>query len=344
MNQRIMNIDRAISTMLFPIAAERWVEWKRPYVLPRTTEAHQTYIQALNRFFYGLPLNEIKPGHLREYQRMRQANADGTWKRVAGASAINHELNVLAQILEYAGLWQALKPYYHPMRMPRWSPRRVMTPEEERRLFAIASTNPDYELAYLVASLTNNTTASGCELRLLQIHHFQLLASPPEILIPSDRVKNNDRGRRIPLNATALKQAERVLARAARLGSVNAEDYAFPLRTNRMQRVAGGARIPIYDPTRPASRSWLRKQFEALRAEAGVPWLRPHDLRHQAITRLLETGAPDQTVMAVAGHVSRRMMNHYSHIRMDAKMVALNAIEPGYFRPAQPVMRRAGGM
>ncbi|HTV07822.1 MAG TPA: tyrosine-type recombinase/integrase [Candidatus Aquilonibacter sp.] len=326
--------------MLFPVAAERWTEWKRPYVLPRTTEAHLTYIQALNRFFFGLPLNEIKPGHLREYQRMRQSNADKLWKRVAGPSAINHELNVLAQILEYAGLWQAIKPYYHPMRMPRWTPRRVMTAEEERRLFEIASTRPEYELAYLVASLTNNTTASGCELRLLQIEHFNLLASPPEILIPSDRVKNNDRGRRIPLNATAAKQAERILRRAARLGAVNRDHYVFPLRTNRVKR-EGREVIYQYDPTRPASRSWLRKQFVALREEAGVPWLRPHDLRHQAITRLLETGAPDQTVMAVAGHVSRRMMNHYSHIRMDAKMVALNAIEPTYFQPAQPLMRRA---
>jgi len=30
--------------------------------------------------------------------------------------------------------------------------------------------------------------------------------------------------------------------------------------------------------------------------------------------------------MAIAGHVSREMLEHYSHIRMDAKRVALDAI------------------
>ena len=30
--------------------------------------------------------------------------------------------------------------------------------------------------------------------------------------------------------------------------------------------------------------------------------------------------------MAIAGHVSRKMLEHYSHIRMEAKRVALDAI------------------
>ena len=30
--------------------------------------------------------------------------------------------------------------------------------------------------------------------------------------------------------------------------------------------------------------------------------------------------------MAISGHVSRRMIEHYSHIRMEAKRVALDAI------------------
>ena len=38
--------------------------------------------------------------------------------------------------------------------------------------------------------------------------------------------------------------------------------------------------------------------------------------------------------MAIAGHVSRRMIEHYSHIRMEAKRAAVDAIakpvsEPG---------------
>jgi Phage integrase family len=54
--------------------------------------------------------------------------------------------------------------------------------------------------------------------------------------------------------------------------------------------------------------------------------LRFHDLRHQAITELAESQASDQTIMAIAGHVSHRMLAHYSHVRMEAKRSALDAL------------------
>lgn len=51
-----------------------------------------------------------------------------------------------------------------------------------------------------------------------------------------------------------------------------------------------------------------------------------HDLRHQAITELAESKAGDQTIMGIAGHVSRKMLQHYSHVRMEAKRNALDAL------------------
>jgi len=53
--------------------------------------------------------------------------------------------------------------------------------------------------------------------------------------------------------------------------------------------------------------------------------LRFHDLRHHAITELAESQASDQTIMAIAGHVSQRMLAHYSHVRLEAKRSALDA-------------------
>ena len=53
---------------------------------------------------------------------------------------------------------------------------------------------------------------------------------------------------------------------------------------------------------------------------------RIHDLRHTAITRLAETGVSDATLMAIVGHMSRRMLEHYSHIRIQAKRVAMDAL------------------
>ena len=44
------------------------------------------------------------------------------------------------------------------------------------------------------------------------------------------------------------------------------------------------------------------------------------------VRELAESGAGDQTIMDIAGHVSRQMLARYSHIRMDAKRKALEAI------------------
>jgi integrase len=65
------------------------------------------------------------------------------------------------------------------------------------------------------------------------------------------------------------------------------------------------------------------------RSIAPIVGLRFHDLRHQAITEMAEVGASDATLMAVAGHVSRRMLEHYSHVRMDAERTALEKLESG---------------
>jgi uncharacterized protein (DUF849 family) len=41
---------------------------------------------------------------------------------------------------------------------------------------------------------------------------------------------------------------------------------------------------------------------------------------------LAESGASDQTIMAIAGHVSPKMLAHYSRVRLDAKRQALDAL------------------
>jgi integrase len=75
---------------------------------------------------------------------------------------------------------------------------------------------------------------------------------------------------------------------------------------------------------------------------SAVPGLRFHDLRHQAITELAEVGASDGTLMALAGHMSRRMMEHYSHVRMTAKRDALAKLESGLMgAPTAPAEPRA---
>jgi integrase len=67
--------------------------------------------------------------------------------------------------------------------------------------------------------------------------------------------------------------------------------------------------------------------WRALRDAAGLRGLRFHDLRHTVVTRLLEAGEPDHVVESITGHLSRRMLEHYSHIRLAAKKAALDRLQ-----------------
>jgi integrase len=60
--------------------------------------------------------------------------------------------------------------------------------------------------------------------------------------------------------------------------------------------------------------------------KSSLAGLRFHDLRHHAITELAESQASEQTIMAIAGHVSPKMLAHYSHVRLAAKRSALDSL------------------
>jgi integrase len=126
----------------------------------------------------------------------------------------------------------------------------------------------------------------------------------------------------IPLNQPAL---DSLVKWAGRQVAANADDCVFPpceaagIERERPDR----ERI---DPSRPI-KSW-RSAWRATLKRAGLQ-LRFHDLRHTCITKLAESQASEQALMAIAGHVSRKMIEHYSHIRMEAKRVATDAIVEG---------------
>jgi integrase len=110
-----------------------------------------------------------------------------------------------------------------------------------------------------------------------------------------------------------------------RLVESSAEDYVFPACESAGIERDHPDRERI-DPARPI-KSW-RSAWRAALKRAGLQ-LRFHDLRHTCITKLAESQATEQTLMAIAGHVSRSMIEHYSHIRMEEMRRATDAIVVG---------------
>jgi integrase len=311
-----------IRNFVFEDAADLWLEERKLTNKPGTIKCYQDYIARLRTYFVSMKLADIQSWHLIRYQKEK--------KDKYHAASINHDCNTLLQILGRAGLRQEVEEHYRPLPVPQWQPPKVLSEVEEDAFFKIAGTNPDWALAYYVASLTNNTSASGKELRLLQLKDIELENDPPILTVPRD-MKTPHRHRRIPLNERGRIQLERLLDRAHSLGSTRPDHYLFPFRDKRSK---------VYDPTRPSSESWLKYQWKkmvnaALAQNAiGFP-IKPHNLRHQIITKLLEDGQPEEVVRAIAGHVSRKMMEHYSHARIERKFQALDAINPDRKRTAQ---------
>jgi integrase len=127
--------------------------------------------------------------------------------------------------------------------------------------------------------------------------------------------------RRLPLPPDAMLGFRMLLERATKLGISGPEFYVFPACEH--NDIDGTC----------FQKTW-RTSWRNLTRAAGLRGLRFHDLQHQCITELLEAGEPEATVLSIAGHVSRKMMEHYSHIRMEAKRKALEGLTPvAAFKP-----------
>jgi len=121
-------------------------------------------------------------------------------------------------------------------------------------------------------------------------------------------------GRTIPLNADVLAA---LVAHAkwflGKFGTTNPVLYVFPF-----------GRPQPTDATRPMTS--MKTVWARVKKAAGVTG-RWHDARHTFITDLAESGeAGDETIRDIAGHVSKQMLKHYSHIRMEAKRRAVDSL------------------
>lgn len=307
-----------ITQVRFPLAAQTWLESRRVYIAAKTFHEYELNIKTLNLFFAEMSLREITPDMIRAYQRMRLQKC--------GPFAINHECSVLQQMLKRVGRWPELANDYQPLPLPKEKRGRALRDEERERLLRVASSNPNWEAAYLFAVISVNTSAGPKETATLRLKDVNI-ADPKQgmITVQPGGAKNVHRIRRIPLNDESLAGVTKAVARAARLGSVLPDHYLFPFRVKRSH----------YDPTR--HQTTFKTAWHKLIVAAELPGFRMYDLRHHAITVLLEQAdVSDETAEAVAGHISREMKKQYSHIRIEARRIAVDALRPKPVKASVP--------
>ncbi|HWY68825.1 MAG TPA: site-specific integrase [Terriglobales bacterium] len=312
---KVTQHSTTLGRQLFLQAADDYVA-ARKVELARASQAKEKQLLVkLREYFKQEPLRAISARRISEYRTWRAEQG-------VGPATLNAELGVVRRILKRAKLWARVADDVRPLREPV-SIGRALTEEEKQQLLKTAMLRPEWETAYLAAILCLNTTARGCELRGLQWSDVDLFARTLTIR----RSKTEAGERVIPLTDVSVSALGRLRRRAESFGAVEPAHYVFaafvPNFTFSGRKVIRYS-VSLFDPKRHVN-SW-RSAWRTLTKKAGLEGFRFHDLRHCAITQLAESGTPDETIMSIAGHVSRRMLARYSHIRMEAKRKAMESL------------------
>jgi integrase len=333
---KLAAFNQRFSRLRIAEALDHYLEDRSVHVLARSHRSESDHAKPLRQHLGTLPLTRIDADTVLRYIRLRKdAQISNT--------TVNMEIGILRRVLKRAKRWHLVAD-----EIPRLPERRdigrALAPEEKLRLIKVAQSRPQWETAYLASVLALNTTMRGCEVKQLRWRDIDLMDH--SLVIRRSKTRAGERV--IPLNANAYNAIMRLRERAQKLFGADLQPdwYVFPS--------AEGYSKP--DPTKPMSgwRSAWRSLTRAVKCPAcgelqnpsptccntkcgadiakvksSTAGLRFHDLRHHAITELAESQASDRTIMSIAGHVSQQMLAHYSHVRIDAKRKALDALSVG---------------
>ncbi len=271
---------------------------------PQSAVFAEYAVRHVQRLLGEKMLVDINEQVVREFQDKRLEEG-------AAPKTINEEVGSLLRVLGDPG--DILRLRLRKKKLLKLKVRarvgKAYDPEEKARLIAAAKAARSPHI-YPALLLAQNAGLRSAEMKNLTWGQIDL---DKRYLVVGRSKTEAGEGRTIPLNST-LHEALTEYSEwyTERFGEVRSEWYIFP---------AGKPRPN--DPTRPVTT--LKTAWSNLREKAEVTG-RWHDNRHTLITDLAESGAGDQTIMDIAGHVSKQMLKHYSHIRMEAKRSALESI------------------
>ena len=221
---------------------------------------------------------------------------------------------------EQLTLKQALERYVREVSPTkrRWTSKsevhRARTLTESLGSYSLAAITPDLIAEHRDKRLALGLKADTVRLELALLSHLYTIAMREWRLgllyNPVALVRKPPPGpaRTIPLTqaaATALKEA-----------------IDHPLRPKGCDMIFYG------EP----GRDGVRRPFEFNPAwqqvlkDHGITGLRFHDLRHEAVSRLVEAGLGDQEVAAISGHKSMQMLRRYTHLRAEDLVVKLDRL------------------
>jgi integrase len=253
----------------------------------------------VERLLGAVLLPDLTEDRIRNYMASRLREG-------ASGRTINAELGELSRAIGHR--WSLLWPKVRKLEEAR-DVGQALSPEQERHLLDAADQNrsPNVRTMVRVSLLTGLRAGELSNLIWSRVDFAS------RVVTVGDSKTEAGRGRQIPMNED-LYQVLCAHAQwfTSRFGATKPEYFVFPY----------GSPLPN-DPTRPSVE--LKTAWESIRKAADVR-CRWHDLRHTVCTKMAEAGVPESTMLAIMGHMSRAMLERYSHIRMAAKREAVEAL------------------
>jgi len=333
---RLAPASQQFSKLNISEAIERYLADRAAHVQPRSRRSEYDHAKPLREYFGAVPIARIDGDSTLAYIRQRKAMG-------LSNTTVNMEIGILRRILKRAKRWHFVED-----EVPRLPERRdigrALQPEEKLRLLKVAQSKPEWETAYLASVLALNTTMRGCEVKQLRWRDIDFMDH--SLVVRRSKTRAGERV--IPLNANAYNAIVRLRERAQMLfgPDLHADWYIFPSAEGYSQpdptkpmtgwrsawrSLTRAVKCPVCRELQNPSPTCRRAQCGAdiSKVKSSTAGLRFHDLRHHAITELAESQASDRTIMSIAGHVSQQMLAHYSHVRIEAKRKALDALAVG---------------
>ena len=295
----------------FSVAAEALIASKARKWAPKSLIIERLNLKHLLPIFGAKLLTEINADSINEYIGARLGQA--------APKTVTLEIGTLRAVLRKHRLWGALLP---DIDLPKVDNNigRALNLEEESKLLTACAASRSRSLFPAVA-LDLKTGLRLSELRLLR--WAQISFTNRTLRVGASKTEYGE-GREVPLNDRALA----ILTQwAASFPARQPEHFIFPA-----EKYGEGGPYAT-DVTRPIG-SW-KEAWEAGKKGSGVT-CRFHDLRHTAVSRMLDAGVPLSVVSAIMGWSASTMVimsKRYGHSGKAACAEAvktLNGPGPGF--------------
>jgi len=260
------------------------------------------------KHFAGKTVDQLNPDTIDAYETLR-------FNEGVSANTVAKERGILLRALGHTG--KRLRVELTSIKVEESLIGRAYTADEQRRMLEAATRvtpgrrEKESPLIEFALRLQLNGGFRDGEIRSMRWKQVDLLKHIVQVGKAKTRAGS---GRRVPMNAKLRIAFETHAAwYISKFGKLEPESFVFPF-----------GRPFEMDPTRPVTT--FKTAWNTIKRNAGVEG-RWHDCRHTFITECLESGMSAATLKSLVGHVSQRMLDHYSHANIERARDGVEALD-----------------